>query len=125
MTFQALDLKEHQFLELCDEDKNPLEPSYSKGSTWLKYFGHLNSLCARATRAIVNHAPIGEYRLRFLHQEDFSCPCGDYPIETRCHILHDCRRFNKYWNLRRDLIGHFILFLEFNHGAFLFEDAIT
>jgi len=44
MTFQALDLKEHQFLELCDEDKNPLEPSYSKGSTWLKYFGHLNSL---------------------------------------------------------------------------------
>ena len=65
MTFQASDLKGHQFLELYDEDNNFLEPSYSKDSTWLKYFGHLNSLCARVTRAIVNYAPIGEYRLRF------------------------------------------------------------
>jgi len=65
MTFQASDLKGHQFLELYDEDNNSLEPSYSKGSTWLKYFGHSNSLCTRVTRAIVNHAPIGEYRLRF------------------------------------------------------------
>jgi len=31
MTFQALDFKGHQFLDLCDEDNNPLEPSYVKG----------------------------------------------------------------------------------------------
>ena len=78
---------------------------------------------ARATRAIVNHTSIGEYRLRFLHWEDFSCLCNDYPIKTRHHILYECRRFNKYWILRRDSIGHFILFLEFNCRAFSFEVA--
>lgn len=56
MTFQALDLKEHQFLDLCNEDNNLLEPLYIKGGTWLKYFGHSNSLCARVTRAVTNHA---------------------------------------------------------------------
>ena len=42
ITFQALDSKERHF-----------------------FFGHSNSLYARATRAIVNHAPIREYHLRF------------------------------------------------------------
>ena len=91
-----------------------LEPMYSKGGTWLKYFGHSNSLCVRVTIAIVNHALIDEYRLRFFPQEDFKCLCSNYPIETRCHILHDCKRYNKYWNPRRDMISHFTLFLEFN-----------
>ena len=118
MTFQASDLKGHQFLDLCDKDNNPLKPTYAKGRSWLKYFRHSNSLCTRATRVIVNHAPIGKYRLKFLPREDFSCPCGSYPIETRHHILHECRRFNEYWNLRRDLISHFVLFLEFNSSAF-------
>jgi len=64
MTFY-LDLKGHHFLDLCNEDNNPLEPTYVKGKLWLKYFGHSNSLCAKVTRAIVNHATIGKYRLRF------------------------------------------------------------
>ena len=38
-----------------------LKLTYSKGGTWLKYFGYSNLLCARATRATVNHVPIGEY----------------------------------------------------------------
>ena len=67
MTFQALDLKGHQFLELCGKDNNPLEPLYSKDSIWLKYFGHLNFLCIRVTRVIVNYAPIGKYKLRFFY----------------------------------------------------------
>ena len=125
MTFQALDLKGHHFLDLCNEYNNPFEPTYAKDSSWLKYFGHSNSLCVRATRVIVNHAPIGEYRLRFFPWKDFSCPCGSYPLESRHHILHKCRRFNAYWNLRRDSISHFVLFLEFNSSAFLFRDAIS
>ena len=31
MTFQALDAKEQQFLELLDNNLNPIEPSYAKG----------------------------------------------------------------------------------------------
>jgi len=63
MTFQVSDLKGNNFLDLVDSDDNILEPIYSKGGTWLQHFSHSNTLCARATRAITNHAPIGEYWL--------------------------------------------------------------
>ena len=55
MTFQALDEKGNHFLKLLDNDNKLLEPTYSKDRTWLKYFGHSNFLCVRATRAIVKH----------------------------------------------------------------------
>ena len=122
MTFQVSDKKGYHFLELLDDDNKLLELTYSKGGTWLKYFGHSNSLCARASRAILNHAPIGKYWLIFFSQKEFKCPCGEYPIETRCHILHDCKRYNNYWNPR---ISHFTLFLEFNSSAFSFGESIT
>jgi len=47
--------------DLFDDDLNSIEPIYIKEGSWLKYFGHSNSLCARATKAIINHAPISEY----------------------------------------------------------------
>ena len=85
---------------------------------------HSNLLCTRATRAITNHAPIGEYRLRFFPREEFKCLCSQYPIESRQYILHKCGRFNGYWNLRRDLLSHFVMFLEFNLNAFSFCNSI-
>ena len=63
MTFQASDSKGRNFLDLLDDDYNPIEPHYKKGGPWLQAFGHSNSLCARAVRAITNHAPIGKYRV--------------------------------------------------------------
>jgi len=96
MTFQSSNLKGNQFLDLVDNDNNIIKPTYVKEGSWLKVFGHSNSLCAHATRAITNHAPIGEFRLRFFSREEFKCPCNQYPIETRCHILHECGRFNEY-----------------------------
>jgi len=120
MSFQALNYKGRQFLELLDSDLNSLEPSTKNSSLWLKQFSHSNSLCARATRAVVNHTPTGEYWLGFFPNKDIVCSCGAYPIETRRHILHKCKRFNNYWNLRRDTIAHFTLFLEYNNNAFFF-----
>ena len=122
MTFQASDGKERYFLELVDDNLKDIEPSYTKGGPWLQIFGHSNSLCTRAPRAITNHAPIGEYRLRFFPNEEFKCPCGNYPIESRRHILHECTRFNGYWNPRRDSLSHFIIFLIANPNAFMFID---
>jgi len=90
MIFQTSDDKGKNMLDLVDDKNNPLEPSYSKGSIWLQYFGHSNLLCTQALRAIVNHVPTGEYHLRFFPNEDFSCPCGNYPIESRRHILYEC-----------------------------------
>ena len=122
ITFKASDGKGNNFLDLLDDDFNPIEPSYTKGGPWLQAFGHFNLLCARATRAITNHAPIGEYRLRFLPNMDFSCLCNNYPIELRRYILHEYKRFNGYWNPRRDSLNHFIMFLITNPNTFIFID---
>ena len=94
--FQVSDLKGKHFLNLIDSDNNIIELSYIKGSLWLKFFGHSNSLCTKASRAITNYALISEYRLRFFPREEFSYPCGLYPIVTRRYILHEYRRFNGY-----------------------------
>ena len=124
MTFQASDGKERNFLDLVDNDYGDIELSYTKGGPWLQTFGYSNLLCAHATRAITNHTPIGEYHLRFFPSEDFKCPCGNYSIESRRHILHDCTRFNGYWNPRRDLLCHFIMFLIANPRAFAFTNDL-
>ena len=114
MIFKALDDNSRNFMDLLNDNLNNIELMYLKEGLWLKYFGHSNSLCARATRAIVNHAPIGKYWLRFFPRKEFVCPYSEYSIKTKRHILYKYKRFNKYWNLRRDIIAHFILFLEFN-----------
>jgi len=124
MTFQALDDKGHNFLKLLDNKNNLLEPTYSKGRIWLKYFGHWNLLYIRVTKAIINHTLISKYQLIFFSHEDFKCPYSTYSIEVRCHILYECKRYNNYWNLRRDTIGHFILFLMYNSNTFLFGESI-
>jgi len=118
--FQALD---SNFLNLLNDNFNEIEPLYAKGSPWLQSFGHLNSLCTQATRAITNHAPICEYRLRFFPREEFKCPCSRYPIESWRHILHDYSRFNGYWNPKRDSLSHFVMFLKANPLAFAFDDS--
>ena len=125
MTFQASNTKGRQFLDLLDNNLQPIKPLYSKEGLWLKYFSHFNLLYTRALRAIVNHTPIGEYCLIFFPQEEFKCLYRQYPIKTRQHILYKCERFNNYWNLRQDTIAYFMLFLEFNSNAFLFGESIT
>ena len=62
MMFQASDGKGKQFLDLVDNNLNIIEPVYTKGGSWLQAFGHSNSLCACATRAITNHTPCYELR---------------------------------------------------------------
>ena len=122
MTFQVSDEKGKHFLDLLDNDFNTIKLSYTKDGPWLQVFGHSNSLYARAMRAITNHAPIGEYRPRFFPSKDFTCPCNNYPIKLRRHILHEYRRFNGYWNPRRDSLNHFIMFLIANPNVFAFTD---
>jgi len=49
MTFQASNLKGNQFLDLLDNNNNIIELFYVKRGSWLKMFGHSNSLCVCAT----------------------------------------------------------------------------
>ena len=124
MTLQVSDGKGRNFLNLVGNDYEDIEPSYIKDGPWLQTFGHSNLLCTHATRAITNYALIGEYYLRFFPNEDFKCPCRNYPTESRRHILHDCMRFNRYWNPRRDSLYHFVMFLIANPKAFMFIDNL-
>ena len=57
MIFQVSDHRGNHFLKLLDDDYLPIKLTYIKSSPWLNQLSHLNSLCARATKAITNHAP--------------------------------------------------------------------
>ena len=54
----------------------------------------------------------------------FKCLCSSYFIESRWHILHKYDRFNRYWNLSRDFLGHFVMFLVANLSVFAFTNNI-
>jgi len=116
MYFQASGYKGRNFLELNDNDHWPIHLTYSKGGAWLKHFSLSNSMCTCITRLIMNHTPIGEYRLRFFPKESFTCMCGEYPIETRRHILFGCAWYKKSWNLKKESLKDILTFLEFNSG---------
>ena len=122
MIFQVSDLKKKQFLNLLNSDDNILELSYIKGRSWLKFFSYFNFLCTKAMRTITNHTSTGEYKLRFFLREEFSCPCGFYLIKIRWHVLYKYKRFNEYWNPRRDSISYFVMFLIPNPKAFMFQN---
>ena len=44
----------------------------------------------------LDNTPIGEYQLKVFPREDFFCLYESYSIESRQHILYNCRRFNNY-----------------------------
>ena len=45
MNFQVSNLKGIYFLDLLDNNLNPIEPSYIKEELWIKYSEYSNSLC--------------------------------------------------------------------------------
>ena len=111
------------YLMITSISLNLLMPKEVLGSNYLDTQTH----CVHALQeqSITNHAPIGEYRLRFFPNEEFKCPYGVYPIKLRRHILHECRRFNRYRNSRQDSLSHFVMFLKANPNAFAFIDSFT
>jgi len=125
LSFHMSDLREKYFFNLIDDNLNSIIQTYIKEGPWLKYVGHFNSLYIRVTRVIINHASNSKYYLRFFLNQDFDCSCRKYPIKSKCHILYEYRRFNNYWNLRRDSLDYFISFLKFNPNTFSFANSIT
>ena len=110
------------FLPLKGGIKNLLQPSYAKGGGWLPFIGESVTLCARATRAILNHASIREFRQRFFPAECTQCLCGHCQVETRRHIFANCRRFAHF--PLTDLVPtvkDFVKFLKEHPSAFAFS----
>ena len=86
---------------------------------WLQFVGDDTKLCTRMCRAILNHAPIGEYYRRFNIPEEHSCPCGAARqscehIFTRCPNVDTVRHTPR---LMKELVG----FLQRNPLAFGFR----
>src|SRR5215467_6428552 len=85
-------------------------------------------LCARATCAILDHAPIGSYRSRFHPDADFTCPCDGSTLETRQHVIVRCPRFHSEPRWRRRempwLLLDLVQFLEGNPVAFSFASRL-
>lgn len=101
--------------------------------TVMNLAGGSKSTCARLTRALVAHAPTGEYRSRFFPQEPTSCPCDPVlnPFQTRHHILYHCPRYERpafFEDLIRqakDPIDLLYEFIDANPLAFSFAHAPT
>ena len=75
MIFQVSELKNNHFLDLLYDELHTIELLYTKRDPWIKQFGYLNLLYARAMRAIMNYASVGEYCLRFFLRKSFSYLC--------------------------------------------------
>ena len=111
------------------------ERRMTKG-TMLAQAGHQSGLMARLTRAMLNHAPIGEYRTRFFPHEPINCnECGEGRfgvLQSRFHILSECGAYDRddnfsYASLKRSKnpIIPGTHFLRHNPTAFSFSDAPT
>jgi len=76
-------IKGNNFLDLkCDNQKS-IQSNYVNDSSWPECISELVSRCARAPRAILNHALIGEYKQRFFLNENFWCPCDESQVEAQ------------------------------------------
>lgn len=92
-----------------------IQPNYVRGSSWPKCISQSVSRCARASRAILNHALIGEYKQRF-----FLAKISDvHAMKVKDHILFRCKRFKLITEKTLTIKG-FASFLEDNHEAFQF-----
>jgi hypothetical protein len=115
-----------QFLPLTSKGK-PVQPSTKNGGPWIDNFGESPPLMARATRVILNHAPIGAYRARFNlidteRSRDSQVNCRVCRrVQTREHILSHCPLYQ-----RAAHPGSVVLFHEFLSGnpeAFAFPSG--
>jgi ribonuclease HI len=110
--------------------RKPPKPTTKKGGgLFMRAFGSSNSLAARASRAITNHAPLGDYRRRFFPREPRDCvECN--VEQTRAHVINTCTRYTR----RRRNFLEFLKnssdpgrecreFLVDNPSAFSFDDA--
>src|SRR5882672_1599200 len=100
----------------------PLAPSHLDKGPWLSQVGVDNPLCARFMRAVLGHAPIGSYRVRFRKATSGLCSCG--LLETVDHVIHRCPKYRRHRDPRRRLEAViFLKFLRQNPSAFAFGEV--
>ena len=113
----------HNFLRLREPNGKQIRPMYSNGGAYLRWVNHENTLCARYTRAILNHAPLGDYMHRFnipgydTHECECGCPGRQ---QNRHHIFTWCGVLLTN-NSDPRFIQELVDYLEENPKAFAFS----
>ena len=112
-------------------NKKVFKPSFAKTSR--NFFHNMakgeSSHLSRIAHVLTNHAPTGEYRVRFFPHEPTTCPCDEDTLQTRRHILTECPRYvDKFpsiadWGKNRRNDKLLAGFLDKNPSAFTFVDA--
>ena len=122
-SFKDSKKKGQLFLEFKDDNDKVIKPTYAKGGSWLTHIGISNSVCARFTRMMLEHASIGEYWQRFFPNTPIQCPCGEADIEMREHIVMQCRRYDTSFCPRDIRISSFVEFIIGNPTLFCFDNS--
>jgi len=111
------------FLDFEDKNQKVIKPTYAKGGSWLPSIGFTNSLCARFTHMTTGHAPIREYKQRFLSHLPISCPCGKAKVQTREYIVMECDTYDPSTRPCNIIINSFVYFLVDNPSTFSFDNG--
>ncbi|EKM74081.1 hypothetical protein AGABI1DRAFT_95884 [Agaricus bisporus var. burnettii JB137-S8] len=96
--------KGNSWYDITDKEGNEILPSHLQGGPWFQTYQGVKAadnspLFARLMRVMCNHAPIGEYRVRFFPDEPYkACQCDLKSPETRQHILMVCHLFVRRTN---------------------------
>ncbi|KZV64063.1 hypothetical protein PENSPDRAFT_588976, partial [Peniophora sp. CONT] len=119
----------HQFFE--GRRHFALSDRIKTKNTVMALSGGSNDTTARLTRALLCHAPTGEYRSRFHPRESVLCPCDPLhePFQSRHHTLFECSRYvrpDSFQNQVRQAKDPVLLlydFIDANPLAFSFAHA--
>jgi len=122
-SFMSNPKREQLFLNFEDKNQKVIKPTYAKGGSWLPSIGFTNSLCTRFTRMTTGHAPIGEYRQRFLPHLPISCLCSKAEVQTREHIIMECDTYDPSTHPCNIIINSFVHFLADNPSTFSFNNG--
>ena len=113
-------------------NKKVFKPSFAKTSrNWFHNMAKGDaSHLSRIAHVLTNHAPTGEYRMRFFPDEPTACPrCDENALQMRRHILTECPGYVSTfssmtdWGKNRRNDKALMGFLEKNPSAFTFMDC--
>ena len=131
MPLAALRLLLRNLGSLKNDTKKTFKPSNAKAARdFFHNMAHGDaSRLSRISYAITNHAPTGEYRLRFFPEQPAHCPhCGEDTLLSRRHILCECPRYvSRFpsladWGSQRHNDKALSRFLDKNPTAFSFGE---
>ena len=76
-----------------------IKPRRKSADCYIKACEDDNSLFARFTRMVTNHAPIGSYYRRFPHlNKSELCLSPGWRFESRDHVLDKCSRYSRCYS---------------------------